>query len=132
MEAAVLAADDAGVVAEHVDVAEAVDGLVSEGFDGFALHRVDFDADDAALLLFQARDCRVERVGFDVGEDDVHALGGEALGEGVAHSRGSAGDDGGAVAEVAHDGLFLDQLALGAAFHHLLEVDLDWLLAFKH
>src|SRR6185437_13264375 len=96
------AAADAGVVAEDVDVAERFEGGIGEAFDVVLFEDVRADGQYLTALLFDGRFRHRERFGFDIGDDDVHAFFGEAVGEGEAHAAGSASDDGHAAIKVFH------------------------------
>ena len=93
---------DAGVVAEHVDLAEGCDGAALELDHGFEARDVGDDADRAWRHAMYRGDGAVERGLLDVGEHDVRAFAGEALGDREPDAAGAAGDDGGLSLEVLH------------------------------
>ncbi len=72
---------DAGVVAEHVGGAECFVGLARQPLDVLGAGDVDPRGEDGRSFLPDLVGRLRERVHLDVGHDDLHALGGEALGE---------------------------------------------------
>ena len=85
-----------------MNLAELVDRALGERLHGVARHRVGDDADDPVLLLLQLPHGGLQRLLFNVGQDDLHPLASEALREGAAHSAGGAGHDRGLTIEVTH------------------------------
>ena len=70
---------------------------ISSGFDTSVL-----DAQHVHALLPELRLGQPQGVLLDVGENDLHAFGGEALGEGAADAAGGAGDDGYSITKLLH------------------------------
>jgi hypothetical protein len=70
---------DAGVVAQDVHGAEAFERRVGERLDLLGARDVGADAEDVRARRADRLDRGVERLGLDVGEDHLHALGRESL-----------------------------------------------------
>ncbi len=90
----------ARVVADHMRRPEPEPHLVGQGLD--AVHRADVghDADGPDLLRR-----RLQRGPLDIGDDHLHALSPEGLGDALADPRGASGDDrrlAGEVLQAAH------------------------------
>jgi len=101
-----LVAQDAGIVDEDVDLAEALGGFVDHrGDGGFVGDRGSDGVGGAAVARNLGGDGvgLVERLG-DVVDDDVGAVGGEEVGVGAAEASSGAGDKRGAPGEIDRHG----------------------------
>ena len=92
----------AGVVAEHVHPAVAIERRLREALDGRGIGDVGRDAAGLATFFAKAGDDALEALRIDVGEHDVHALAGELLREGATHPARRSRHDGDAAAELVH------------------------------
>ena len=109
----------AGVVAEHVDVAEDALCLVGRARQGFAVGDVELDRVDALLQSTFAEALQGGRdvVGPEVGDHDVHARVHERLGHAEADTARAPGDERGPSRDLLHASyLSTGQEASAAAF----------------
>ena len=95
---------DAGVVADDVHGTERGERLLGEIVDLGRLGDVGADREHLRALRLDRLGGSGERLLLDVGEDDHHAFGGEALGHAAADSAGGSGDDGDAILQILHVG----------------------------
>src|SRR5881296_291072 len=95
---------DAGVVADDVHGAEGVERILRQLFDIFRFRDVGTDREHSGAALPHLGIGLIERALFDVREYNLHAFGGEALGEAAADAAGRAGHDCYAVSKFLHAG----------------------------
>ena len=74
-----------------------------ERLDGLVARHVGAHADDLGTGRLELGDRGVERALLDVGEDDLHALGDEPVGQRPADPRCRARDHGDLACELFHD-----------------------------
>ena len=92
-----------GVVAEHVDGPEVLDGTRGERVDRGGGSDVGGNADDlGGGRRSDLRNRQVQPARVQIGHHDAHALGGKALAEGAADAAGGAGHDRNLALEVLH------------------------------
>ena len=93
---------DAGVVEDHVDPPERAERGVGQAVDGLGRRHVGRHGEHLDAGGLDRRLRRGQRVGLDVGEHEVHALGGEAVGGGQPDPARRAGHDGHPILDVLH------------------------------
>ena len=96
----------AGVVDEHVELAERVDGGLHARFGRFLIADVPGEHGDLdiGVLLADVVGDLIERVVGEAAEEDVGAFAGELVGDGFADAGAGAGDDGRLSFEAFHRG----------------------------
>ena len=120
--------EDAGVVAEQPQFAEFVVDALRQGFQGVAVGNVELDGEGADFLLRQFVGDGLGGVGFDIGDDDVHAFIGAGQGDAAPDPAAAAGDQGCTSVQVGGHGVvpFLSSscsraLVIPARFRHSRE-----------
>ena len=97
---------DPGVVAEHVHRAERLEGARGERVHALRVRDVGLDGEHFRARVAQLGCGRLEGIALDIGEDDAHALLGEALRQSAPDPARRAGDDRHAALELLHRASF--------------------------
>ncbi len=93
---------DAGVVADDVDLTEALDRFLRRREDSIAIADVEKNAVDICVRLAQLRDRGAKGLFFDIRKHEAHAGARETRGKAEADAAGAAGNEGDLVVEILH------------------------------
>ena len=97
------AGGDAGIVADHMDVAEPLERRLRGALDAFGIGDVADGAVDVGRDLAQAFDRRAKRICLDIGNHHLHAGLRERAGHRKPNSAGPAGHKGRLAGKLTHD-----------------------------
>ena len=92
----------AGVVANHVNSTEGLQGLESECFHLLGLRHVGLHTQDLGARALKLLGCAGERPWLHICEDQLHSCACERLRNPPANTAGGAGDDRDAIRELPH------------------------------
>src|SRR5262249_32754887 len=93
---------DAGVVADHVHLAEGRYRLQRRAADAIAITHIADHALGPHLARIELAHCAAERLLLDVGNHHLHAFAPKRFGHGEAEPRRAAGDEGDLVTQIFH------------------------------
>jgi len=93
---------DAGIVADHMDVAECIECRLRRARDAVGIGDIAGDAAHIRRDLAQAFDGRIKRAGLDIGQQHLHAGRSKRAAEREADAGGAARNESRPAAEVAH------------------------------